>query len=86
LISTPGLAVEAGIFRGIKKMTKVTIKDIDEQIIEEIDRDMPRIHLITRLLGKRNRLKGRHLHQSILQLIGKPGAKKTVSAILGDNR
>lgn len=56
------------------------------EIVEESGREMPRMDLIIRKIGRYNRLKGRHLHQSILHVIGKPGAQKIVDALLSDNR
>lgn len=74
-----------------KKIEKKTVGGLDENgvrqaIVTELGKDMPRMDQLSRLIGRFNRLRGRRVHQAVLQLVGKAGADKVADAILGDNR
>lgn len=64
----------------------LTLAQVDEAIVNELGMAMPRIDVITRLSGRKNRLEGRKMVQALLALVGKPDAMNKARALLGNNR
>lgn len=68
------------------KVGHMTADTLKAAIVEEFGKPEPRIDAVTRLVGRYNRIRGRHLHRSMLQLIGKPDAQNKANALLGNDR
>lgn len=68
-----------------QKMKSMSLKDIAKALQAEVNSDAPRVDLITRLVGRYNRIDGARRQRAVLALLDKRGAKN-VDAVLDSNR
>lgn len=65
-------------------MKTMTIRDAVRALEAEINSERPRVDLITRLVGRLNRLRGEKLMRDVLASLNKRG-QKSIDALLADN-
>lgn len=76
----------AASYKAAHKTMKTTdLKVIAALIQEEINKPEPRMDLVSRLVGRYNRIDGARRMRDVLGLLSKRG-KKNVDAVLGNNR
>lgn len=67
-----------------QKMKSMSLKDISKALQAEVNSEAPRVDLITRLVGRYNRIDGARRQAAVLGLLSKRGPKN-VDAVLANN-
>lgn len=67
-----------------KSLRGMTRQQLIEAIQHEIDQPEPRRDMITRLIGRLNKVTGRHAMNSILALLSKKGTRDVNAALASD--
>lgn len=67
-----------------QRMRSMSLKDIAKALQTEVNSDAPRVDLITRLVGRYNRIDGARRQRDILGLLSKRGAKDVEAVLDGD--
>jgi len=67
-----------------KTMKAMKLRDIAKALQAELDSEAPRVDLITRLVGRYNRVDGARRQREILALLNRRGPKN-VDAVLANN-
>ena len=67
-----------------KSLKGMSRQELIEAIQHEIDQPEPRRDMVTRLIGRLNKVTGRHAMSSILALLSKKGARDVNAALASD--